>query len=287
MKGLRFDRFGTFAAALGCLAAPAANAVITCNASVSAMTAVYDPTVTTTNVTTGNWTIACDRLATDPGTFDWALGANDGTNPGGGYNQATLVGGTYQYRLYRAAPYNNANRWRDTRRTRVSGTIVFGASLTARDSGSFDLVVPALQTVRPAGTYLDTVSVFLRDAGTRAVIGTSTFGVSIITTNSCQISVPPGDVSFSYTSLQLSASAANTTYGVRCTTALPYTMALDATSGTLLGLNYTLSLSSLSGTGTGVTQTYTINGSIAGGQAGSCATAVCTGSQTRTLIVGY
>jgi len=42
-----------------------------------------------------------------------------------------------------------------------------------------------------------------------------------------------------------------------------------------------------SATGNGLTQNYTINGSIAGGQAGTCATATCSGSQTRTLTITY
>jgi hypothetical protein len=64
-------------------------------------------------------------------------------------------------------------------------------------------------------------------------------------------------------------------------------MALDATSGTIVGLNYTLALSQASATGNGVTQTYSVNGNIAGGQAGTCSTASCSGSQTRTLTVTY
>ena len=59
-------------------------------------------------------------------------------------------------------------------------------------------------------------------------------------------------------------------------------MALDATSGTLLGLSYSLALSA-SGSGTGATQSYNINGSMAANQASTCGTGVCTGSQTRTL----
>lgn len=112
--------------------------------------------------------------------------------------------------------------------------------------------------------------------------------MSAITTNNCQISVPPGNVNFSYTSFQVAAANASATYGVR-TTALPYTMSLDATSGTLLGLSYTLSIapSSSSGTGTGATQTYTINGTMAGGQGGTCATAACSASQTRTLTLSW
>jgi hypothetical protein len=34
-------------------------------------------------------------------------------------------------------------------------------------------------------------------------------------------------------------------------------------------------------------QTYSINGSMAAGQAGKCATATCSGSQARTLTVSY
>jgi hypothetical protein len=65
-------------------------------------------------------------------------------------------------------------------------------------------------------------------------------------------------------------------------------MALDATSGTLLGLNYSLAIApSSSGTGTGATQTYTIDGTIAASQSGTCASAVCTGSQTRTLTLSW
>jgi spore coat protein U-like protein len=80
---------------------------------------------------------------------------------------------------------------------------------------------------------------------------------------------------------------ASTTFGVTCTSTLPYTMALDATSGTVLGLNYTLALSAASGTGNGVLQTYAINGSIAAGQPGTCATGSCAASQPRTLTITY
>jgi spore coat protein U-like protein len=163
----------------------------------------------------------------------------------------------------------------------------FGASLSASVSGSFDVVVYGSQTVQPAGTYTDTVTATLRNTANNATLDTTPFTVSVITTNSCQLYTPPGDISLSYTSFQVSAAAANTSFGVRCTTALPYTMALDATSGTIVGLTYTLALSQTSATGNGVIQNYSVNGSIAGGQAGTCATASCSGSQTRTLTVTY
>lgn len=264
-----------------------AGAAITCSATVTSMTIVYDPTAATQNVTTGSYTVSCTRLSTDPTTFSWQLGVDNGLQPaGGGVNRVASGGRTYRYETYRVSPYTNANRWGDNGSTRFTGTLNFGGSLTASMSGAFDIVMAALQTVQPAGTYTDTVTATLRNSGGTA-INTSTFNVTVLTTNTCQLAVPPGNVSFTYTSFQVAAAAASTSYGVRCTTGLPYTMSLDATSGTLLGLTYTLTLSPASGTGNGATQTYAINGSIAGGQSGTCASALCTGSQTRTLTLSW
>jgi hypothetical protein len=100
-------------------------------------------------------------------------------------------------------------------------------------------------------------------------------------------------VNFTYTSFQGAASAASTTYGVSCTNGLPYNMTLDGAGPppsytySLLGLSYVLTLVPASSTGTGLTQTHTINGSIAAGQAGTCATATCNATQTRTLTISW
>ena len=107
-------------------------------------------------------------------------------------------------------------------------------------------------------------------------------------TSVCQIASGPADVAFTYTSFQ--ASAATATGGgfqVQCTNTLPYTMALDATSGTVSGLNYTLSLSAASGTGNGAAQSFSVNGSMASGQGGTCALGSCSGTSARVLTVTY
>lgn len=264
-----------------------AGAAITCSASVTSMTIVYDPTAATQNVTTGSYTVSCVRLSTDPNTYSWQLGVNNGLQPaGGGVNRVQSGTSRYRYETYRVTPYTNPNRWGDAGNTRFTGTLNFGGSLTASMSGPFDIVMAALQAVQPAGTYSDTVTATLRDSAGTA-INTSTFNVTVLTTNTCQLSVPPGSVNFTYTSFQVAAAAASTSYGVRCTTGLPYSMSLDATSGTLLGLTYTLTLSPAAGTGNGATQTYAINGTIAGGQSGTCASAICNASQTRTLTLTW
>jgi spore coat protein U-like protein len=269
------------------LAAEPALAAYSCTVTLTAVTVVYDPTSVVQNVTTGSYTINCTRALTDNSNLAWTLAVDNGQNAGGGFNRVEMpVNRRYNYDTYRFAPYTAANLWGATAALRFSGTLAFGASTFATTTGPFDIVMPALQAAQPAGTYTDTMIATLRRGAT--IMDTTAFGVTVRTNNTCQLSAPPGNVSFTYTSFQAGAAAASTTYGVRCTTLLPYTMALDATSGTLLGLNYTLGIApSTSGTGTGATQTYTINGSIAGGQSGVCATASCFASQTRTLTLSW
>ena len=269
------------------LAAMNATAAVTCNVTVTAITVVYDPTSATQNVTTGSYTISCTRASGDPNTFAWQLGVDNGLAPrGGGGNRVTLGKATYNYDTYRTSPYSAGTLWGDTATTRFTGTLNFGASLTASTTGSFDIVMAGGQKPQPAGTYTDTVTATLRD-GAGVAINTTTFNVTVLTISTCQLSVPPGDVSMTYTSFQAGAASGSSSFGVRCTTGVPYTMALDATSGTVLGLTYTLALSASSGSGIGETQTYNINGSIAANQGGTCGTGVCTGSQSRTLTITW
>jgi spore coat protein U-like protein len=276
--------FGRVAALLFAFAAAPSFATITCNVTATSISTVYSPTVATDNVSTGSYTISCTRLATDANSLAWSLAANNGQQAGGGNNRVqSAAGNRYAYDLYTDS--SHANKWQNA--TRFTGTLSFGASLSASVTGSFDLVVFGSQTVQPASTYNDTVTVTLRNTANNNTLDTSPFTVTVITTNSCQIYTPPGNINLAYTSFQASAATANTSFGVRCTTALPYTMALDATSGTIVGLNYTLALSQTSATGNGVTQNHSVNGSIASGQAGTCPTASCSGSQTRTLTVTY
>ena len=280
--------FARLAALLLAFAAAPSFAAITCNVTVTAITTVYSPTVATDNVTTGSYTISCTRLATDANTLAWSLAANNGQQSGGGNNRVqSAAGNRYAYDLYIDPAHTT--KWQGG--NRFTGTLSFGASLSASVTGSFDAVVFKSQTVQPAATYTDTVTVTLRNTANNNTLDTSTFMVTVITTNSCQLSTPPTDINFTYTSFQAAVATANTSFSVRCTTALPYTMALDSAPGTgtiaSLNLSYTLALSQASGTGNGLPQPYTINGTMAAGQAGKCSTATCSGSQARTLTVSY
>jgi spore coat protein U-like protein len=284
MKALRF-----LIMLIGSLAGCAAQAAVTCNVSVTSITKGYDPNVVGNTVATGSYTVSCTRLASDPNTFNWSLGADNGTHAAGAQNRVQMgaAANRYNYELYRTTPYNNGNRWQNNAATRFTGTINFGGLLMANQSGAFDLVLPGPQAVDPAGTYTDIVTVTLRNASTNMVINMNTFNVSIPTVASCTLTSPPGNINLAYNSFQPAPAAASTNFSVNCTTAMPYTMALDATSGTLVGLTYGLALSQSAATGTGAAQTFSINGSIAAGQSGTCATGSCSASATRTLTITY
>ena len=141
----------------------------------------------------------------------------------------------------------------------------------------------------PAGLYTDTVTMTLTYGSATAQ---STFPVQIYVNTSCQINSPT-DLTFNYSSFRVTALTATSTFNVKCTNALPYALSLDLTSVTDAAINlaYTLALSATSGTGTGANQAVTVTGTMAAGQSGTCATAVCTNAASankqRTVTVTF
>jgi spore coat protein U-like protein len=132
-----------------------------------------------------------------------------------------------------------------------------------------------------------------------------TFNVNVTLTSACTLAAVTA-VDFAYTSLQ--GAVANATGGgfsVSCTNTLPYTLGLFAgTAGATapgtptisvldnaVNLNYSLGLSAAGATGNGTPQPFNVTGTIAGGQAGTCAGASCTNgaatNKTHTLFVNY
>ena len=259
-----------------------AQAAYSCSISITAMLVVYSPSVATNNDSTGTYTMNCTRAAGDAAAMPYTLRANNGIHSGGtNPNRAQLGANSYTYDVYRNAGFTQL--WGGAGGTDIDNgntPVNFGAALSATFSGPFYLRVPGGQsTLFPAGDYTDNVTITLNPGGAGNTVTTALL-VTVRTTNSCQITVAPGNMSFNYTSMQGAAASANTTYGVRCTSLFPYTMSLDGTQPyNLLGLDYTLSIPG-SSTGTGLTQTHTIDGNIAAGQAGACATTSCSGSRS-------
>jgi spore coat protein U-like protein len=228
----------------------------------------------------------CTRsVAADPTTKAYTVTVNTGVRPFtySPFNAAFFSGNTIGYGI--ATDRGCTTQWTGpSPGATLGGTITFSSSNDfAQKSDNPKQFWACIQNSQnpPAGTYTDTITM-TPSMGTPA-----TFPVSIDTPSACSISTPPGNLLFTYAAFQVSPAVASTGFSTTCNNKLPYSMALDLTGGVLLGLNYTLSLSANSAKGTGFAQNFTIDGSLAGGQAGTCAAGSCSSAVARTLTITY
>jgi spore coat protein U-like protein len=234
-------------------------------------------------------TVNCSKTGGNTATRHLEVGAGTGLNATGGQNRAANGSSLLTYALRRDAALTAA--WGDTAGSRLAATTTSVNSTTVTLNWWF--TAAAGQTVA-TGTYLDTVTLRLYQSDTPNPSltdpspTTATLSIALTVTGQCSLSSPPGAVQFSYTSFQTTPATATSGFAVTCTNGTPYTVALDATSGTLLGLSYQLALSA-TGTrvGNGVAQPMSITGTMPAGQSGVCAAATCNASQARTLTVSY
>jgi spore coat protein U-like protein len=257
----------------------------------SSVTGTYTPT-TALNLT-GSISFTCTRSGGPKSRSLW-VGIDDG--PGTPARNLDRVGGgaTLPYDVFRNAA--NTGSWtmgagQAAGSTAAGGMLVpldFNPSNNFSTTVSYYLQVLANNYVM-AGNYSDnpvTVTVRL-DSATGGLVGTASFVPAIRVPDFCRLSTPPGNMALNYTSFSGTAATATTNFGVQCLRSTAYTLAIDATSGTALGLSYTLGLNNTGGSGNGIEQTYTINGSIAAGQGGVCASASCSATRPRTLTITY
>jgi len=280
MNVLRLARAALAVAALA--ASGACPAAITCGVTSSGFSTAYDPAAASANVTQTFFTVTCTRaLSSDPSTVSYGVSVDNGLYALGQNNRAAFGANRIRYDVFRDAACGTT--WKGSQT--ITDSIAFTGTGTLSKQTTYWGCVSAAQSVA-AGVYTDTVTMTLSYGAVPQSTAVAAFSVSIATPATCSLSTPPGSVVVAYTSFGATASG-STQYGVTCTLSLPYTMTLDATSGTVLGLNYTLALSAASATGNGTEQLYTVTGTIAAGQGGSCASGACTATQARTLTLAY
>jgi spore coat protein U-like protein len=284
MKPLNFKRSTIFYAACICALAPASSwAAYDCTVSGSSLNVRY--TQGTVQDATGQVTITCTRASTDAATNTYSVGIDQGEPPAN--RQYTRIGGTdtLRYQIYRESNY--ATTWNNSGR-RVSGNINFDTSLITSFTLPYYLRIPS-QTGKPAGTYDDTLLGFIvRIPATVAIVGQDPIALYAVIDPVCSISSPPSNIALNYTAFSNTPVAASTPFSVNCTNRTPYTMALNASSGTNAGILYNLSLSSTSANGTGAPQPHSITATAPAGQAGTCATGPCTpGATAHTITISY
>lgn len=148
--------------------------------------------------------------------------------------------------------------------------------------------------------------------GADAATTTSTFNVKLTLNSKCYVNILTSgpssqattDVTFTYDAFQATDGQGATSFNVRCTNTLPYSIAVTNQADVAAGVNYYLKLvagaaasyvtaatvgaSSLSSlTGSGSDQQYTVGVDAPAGQAGTCASASCLGTTAHTITVTY
>lgn len=187
--------------------------------------------------------------------------------------------------------------WGSTAPYAISGSVVFAGSPMASTQLPFYLVAPARARRPAAGSYRDTLLVTLAyhaegsaamarvstGAGTGSG-STTTGGVTLDVPPACTLSIPSA-VTLDYVAFQPEPAIATNSFTADCNT--DYTLALDSGGDTLLGLPYTLTLDAVSGTWNGQVHEHHVTGRIAAGLAGACAAAPCQAARVHVLTISY
>ena len=237
-----------------------------------------------------SFTVACQQGAGDKNgdPYNYTVGVNNGLNSGGlNPNQAKLVS-SINYDTYQAASCSPL--WGTTAQAdRLAYSLTLRGNSVNSATVNYWVCIPAGQSV-PLGIYTDTLNmtVYLQAGAVATARVSGTFSVSINTAAVCSMTTIP-NIALAYTAFSAAAVTANTTFGVTCSSALAYTLALDRTSDVAAGVNYSVALSGLGGTGTGAQQNYTVTATAAADLAGTCVSASCIGSQAtpHTVTVTY
>lgn len=276
---------------------------IACKVSSPVYTTTYSPFASGYS-TALNFEVVCTRstnlIAT---TVEYSVVSRNGNNPSGGSNRAVLSGLPAKYIDYDLYLDSNCSSlWKGTNKITNTNLVMASGSTSASALHTFYACIPAAQINVVFGSpYSDSAKLVIQNVsgspGTPNVSNQTDglLNVSIHVPNVCNISTPPGPVAFGTYQAFGSAKTASSTFGVKCTNAATYEMAITdgnghaLTTGILAGLSYTLALSATSGTGTGSEIRHIINGNMPARQAGSCANGGCSGTKSNThyLTVTY
>ncbi len=268
-----------------------AQAAITCTSPVSSgFSTTYAPTQTVANITQGTINFNCTRaLAGDPTAV--IIASTTGLNPTGTIARAKFGANFIQYDGYKDSACTLL--WTNpTIPNSITATLL--PIMTSQPvTVSFWGCITLAGQVVPAGTYIDTIQMGVFTTTGTAISPQPTFPVSILNPATCNITSVANVAFGTYVALRSTPLVSPTANVVmNCTTNLPYSLALDATTGLIagVGLNYSLATSWTAGSqlrGTGPGQTFTMTGTLPANQAGTCSTGSCSGSDTRTLTVTY
>jgi spore coat protein U-like protein len=275
-------------------AAPSVLAAYSCNVSVASVGILYR---TGNADQVGMVTLNCSRdPALDGASMTYRIKAGDGQYFSGG--RRVRLGATSNYLDYSltrgsgagvVATCTNNGNWSTTNGNSMPGTLAFTGS-TASATWYFCARVRGNQGAPAAGVYTDLVGVYAEYGAAYALTTpTEALTYTVGVNNECVFNTQPGDLTLAYTSLSLTPQSATQTFGLLCSSGLPWSISIAPATGSLLGLNYSVNASPSSGTSASTTApvTVTITATIPAGQGGTCPTATCSAAQTHVLTITY
>lgn len=278
---------------------PLVHAAYSCTVTATSTGLLYE-TPTPRDVT-GTATLTCTRSSGDANSLTYRLKADDGLFASGtSPYRRTRLGSTSNYLFYslrRSGTCNNNTNWRApaTGTTDVAtGTLSFGTALVATASLSYCIRVrvgAGGNAASPAaGVYTDTFNVFAQypNSNAGALSPSTPVAMTMGVSNQCVFNTYPGSLVFNYIAFSASPQSTTTSFLLRCSSGLPWSVAVSPNPATLLGLRYTISPSPASGSGNGNTgQAVTLTGTMQAGQAGTCSGPNCSGNQSHTVTITY
>ncbi len=254
-----------------------------------------------------NWTCSRSSQATD-GNISFAVTASAGENYNSASRHVSFGASSASLMSYTLAT-SSAKFWGDPITVFGSAahllTDLFPAAGINTSSGSIPFTFSLNAGFNPIGSALYTDTIFIDGTcstsnSTACTVTPAPLTIGVNALASCTLSAQLPTLSLNYTSFQTSSAASSVMFTTNCTNATPYRINVSPGNGTMLGLPYSIKLGTSGGsatdisstldyglTGTGFPQTYYINGSIAAGLAGICATGSCTASTPHNLNIEY
>ena len=270
-----------------------AHAAVSCTIAATSLTGIaFNPAsaLQLTGTVSGNCTLTGGN-ANNVNTFYIGIGQ-------GGRTPRSMLQTAPNVVIYEINKSAGAGVWNEAAGTAVpttAGGVIF--TLTGNRgtpqpySYTFFLNIPA-QPTAPVGAYTDLLTATIRVgttvAGTNPVSATINLAATIAP--DCRFSTNPSALNLNYTSFATTAATGTSNFSLNCTAGTSYSQAVAPATGTALGVNYSLALSATTGLiGNAAAQNYTVTGTAALGQSGTCATSgvLCSAANPHVITVTY
>ena len=271
-----------------------ASAVLSCSitAAPNPLAGTYDPA---SNLDMqGSFTINCTRAKNDSKTQTLWIGLNQAS--GQTMSKAAPYADTLAYGIY--SDVNRTVLWTAGATGGVTVSLNFGTSTAGSASQTFYMRANSLQNDKAAGSYSDTLNVTLNLTNSVGQnLGSTTLTTQATVPKTCSVNASAVSYSVGYQAFSAAAVVDSTqAVAVSCSKGTQATLTLDSTTGVILpvALAYQLGFSpsssaSTSGTSSssGVPLSVPLTLTLPAGQAGTCSTGTCSGSDTRQVTITY